>query len=271
MKISIITPTNNSEKTIIRNAQSIISQTYKNFEHILIDNLSTDNTISYIKNIYKEAGLSSKLRVISEKDSGISDAFNKGIHHSEGDLIGILNSDDYYYNEFVLEKVVKEFNDENILFVHGNIFFSDSMYGSNLRKPLLCPITEAMPYNHPAMFFRKYVYENYGMFDTSYKYAMDFEFVCRLEKTVPGFRDKGKYIGGDALVFMSAGGKSWEYEIESVKEVKQALQMHKLWNSNAFFSYLFRMVRIEMKRGLSKLKLNSLVYLWRVNKWDRHK
>jgi glycosyltransferase involved in cell wall biosynthesis len=271
MKFSIITPTNNSEKTIIRNAQSIISQTYKNFEHILIDNLSKDRTIYNIKNIYEEAGLSSKLRVISEKDSGISDAFNKGILHSECDLIGILNSDDYFYDEFVLEKALKEFAEKNILFVHGNIFFNDNMYGSNLRKPLLCPITEAMPYNHPTMFFRKYVYENYGMFDTKYKYAMDFEFVCRLEKTVPGFRDKGKYIEGDALVFMSAGGKSWEYEIESVREVKQALQFHKLWDANAYFSYSFRMFRIELKKLLSKLKLNSLVYLWRVNKWNRHK
>jgi glycosyltransferase involved in cell wall biosynthesis len=271
MKFSIITPTNNSEKTIIKNAQSIISQTYKNFEHILIDNLSSDNTIYNIKNIYEESGLPSKLRIISEKDSGISDAFNKGILHSEGDLIGILNSDDYFYDEFVLEKTLKEFADKNILFVHGNIFFNDNIYGSNLRKPLFCPITEAMPYNHPTMFFRKYVYDNYGTFNTLYKYAMDFEFVCRLEKTVPGFRDKGKYIGGDSLVVMSAGGKSWEYEIESVKEVKQALRFHKLWNAKAYFSYLFRMVRIELKKLLSKLKLNSLVYIWRVNKWNRHR
>lgn len=269
MKISIITPTNNSEKTIIRNAQSIINQTNKDFEHIIIDNLSKDNTVQLVENAYRDAGLFEKLKIISEKDSGISDAFNKGILNSKGDVISILNSDDHFYNELVLEKVKKEFENEEVLFVHGNIFFDDSQFGSNLRRPLLCPITHAMPYNHPTMFFKKNVYKKYGLFDTSYKYAMDFEFICRMEKVFPLFRSKGKYIGGEALVVMSSGGESWKYELESIKEVKRALQQHNFWNTTAFFSFLFRIIRTQLKRVLSYFELNSVVYLWRSIKWRR--
>jgi len=267
MKFSIITPTNNSENTIIRNVQSIINQTYKEFEHIIIDNSSQDNTVQLIKNAYNEAGISSKLIVISEKDFGISDAFNKGILHSDGSIIGILNSDDYFFNKYVLEKVFKEFADKNTLFVHGNIFFFDDLHGSNVRKPLLCPITDAMPYNHPTMFFRKYVYEKNGKFDTSYKYAMDFEFICRLEKLIPNFRDRGVYILGDPLVVMSAGGASWINEISGIEEVKRSLKQHGFWGSNAKKNYFFRILRTRLKYYFDFLNINLIVKLWRNLKW----
>lgn len=269
MKISIITPTYNSAKTIVRNVQSVINQNSKEFEHILVDNLSSDESIQLVKKEYEKTGLLNHLKIIKEKDSGISDAFNKGIRSSTGDIISILNSDDYFFDEFVLEKVLKVFKNENILFVHGNIFFHDKFYGSNLRKPLLCPITEAMPYNHPTMFFKKNVYEKYGSFDTSYKYAMDYEFICRLEKTIPSFRASGKYIEGNALAVMSAGGQSWRYELESILEVKKALQQHKLWNTKAILSFVMRIVRVEVKRVLIKLRLNSVVHVWRHIKWNK--
>lgn len=270
MKISIITPTNNSEKTIVRNVESVVSQTFKNFEQVIIDNLSNDNTLQLVKTSYTDAGLSNNLKIISEKDFGISDAFNKGIKNSSGELIGILNSDDHYFNDSILNRVIAEFDDENILFVHGNIFFIDDIYGSNVRLPLLCPITKAMPFNHATMFFRKSVYEKFGMFDTSFKHAMDFEFICRLERQIPEFRNKGKYISDDTLVVMSSGGSSWENELESVREVKHALKMHDVWNYHAILSYSFRIFRIKIKSLLTQLKLNRLVHFWRSVKWFNH-
>lgn len=270
MKISIITPTYNSEETIVRNVHSVIKQTFKDFEHIIIDNLSGDKTISLVKEAYKNAGLESKLKIICEKDSGISDAFNKGIINSNGDIIGILNSDDYFFNDQVLEKVVKEFSKSEILFVHGTIFFKDEIYGSNFRKPLLCPIQHAMPYNHPTMFFRKSVYNEYGAFDLTYKYAMDYELICRYEKLIPHFRDRGKFIESEALVVVSAGGESWKNELESIKELKKALHQHHLWNLEALFSYILRFIRIELKYVLVKLKMIRIVYVWRKLKWNRH-
>ena len=107
MKISIITPTFNSEKTIEKNVESILKQSFKEFEHIIIDNLSHDNTLDIIKKLYKDSPLN--LRIISEKDNGISEAFNKGINIASGDILTILNSDDYYYSENVFEHVVNTF------------------------------------------------------------------------------------------------------------------------------------------------------------------
>ena len=96
MKISVITPTFNSEKTIAGNIHSIINQTHKDFEHIIIDNISADKTIELAKNYYLSAGIVDRLIIISEKDNGISDAFNKGIKAASGEIIAILNSDDAY-------------------------------------------------------------------------------------------------------------------------------------------------------------------------------
>ena len=98
MLISIITPTFNSANAIQETVKSVISQTYGNFEHIIVDNESKDNTLDLIKNIYINAGIYEKLKIVSEKDDGISDAFNKGIANSSGEIIGILNSDDIFYD-----------------------------------------------------------------------------------------------------------------------------------------------------------------------------
>ncbi|MGE5409495.1 MAG: glycosyltransferase, partial [Clostridiales bacterium] len=97
MIISIITPTYNSERTIATNVESVLLQKFTDFEHIIIDNKSTDKTLSIIESLYKKAGKANNLRIISEPDKGISDAFNKGIRNAHGEIIGILNSDDYYY------------------------------------------------------------------------------------------------------------------------------------------------------------------------------
>jgi len=107
--ITIITPTFNSAKTIRRNAVSVVNQSYLYFNHIIIDNLSSDETIGEVKKVYENSGYMEKLQIISEKDSGISEAFNKGIELADGDVIGILNSDDYFYDNNVLKKVVGAF------------------------------------------------------------------------------------------------------------------------------------------------------------------
>ncbi len=136
MKISIVTPTFNSEATILINVNSILNQTYSNFEHILIDNESSDNTLNLAKKEYRLRNSTEKLRIIREKDKGIAEAFNKGIEASSGEIIAILNSDDQYYGESVLEKVTNCFKDKNVLFVHGKIYFEDPLYGSNIRNHL---------------------------------------------------------------------------------------------------------------------------------------
>ena len=97
MKISIITATYNSEKTIEETLNSVLSQSYTDYEHIIIDGVSKDNTLSIIKKY--EPKYNGRLKIISEKDSGLYDAMNKGIKNAIGDVIGILNSDDIYASE----------------------------------------------------------------------------------------------------------------------------------------------------------------------------
>ncbi|MGB5896010.1 MAG: glycosyltransferase family 2 protein [Ignavibacteriaceae bacterium] len=267
MYLSIITPTSNSASTIEDCVMSIINQQITNFEHIIVDNLSSDSTLDLIKSIYHREGLLNNLRIICEKDNGIAEAFNKGIEASSGEIIGILNSDDKYYDETVLEKVTNCFEDKNVLFVHGNIYFEDPVYGSNIRKPLLCPITSAMPYNHPTMFFRKEVYKEYGRFDTGYNYAMDFEFICRLTKQIDDFYNKGIYLKGEPLVTMAGGGASWKNELDSIEETKRALKQYDFWNFDARKNYILRILRTKLKIFLSKIGLRGIIKKWRKKKW----
>lgn len=267
MLISIITPTFNSENSIDKCAQSIINQSYKNFEHIIIDNLSTDKTLDNLKNIYLANKLSSNLRIISEKDYGISDAFNKGINTASGDIIGILNSDDYYFSNDIFEKIIYSFDNQKILFVHGNILFQDNLYGTNIRKPLLCDVRKAMPYNHPTMFLRKELYTKIGLFDTHYKFAMDFDLVCRIKKEMKNLEVISTYLGSSPMVVMNAGGTSWTNEIKSIHETKYILISNGFWDMNARINYLFRLFRTRVKKILNLTRMHFIVKEWRKRKW----
>ena len=267
MKISIITPTYNSEKTILANVQSIINQTYKNFEHIIVDNLSTDSTLHLVKDLYLLNNINSNLHIISEKDYGISDAFNKGITAASGEIIGILNSDDFYFSNDIFEKVVNAFSNPKTLLIHGNILFNDDLYGSNLRKPLLCDVRKAMPYNHPSMFVRKKLYEDVGQFDTKLKYAMDFDFICRIKKHISRLKNISVYLGGEPITVMNAGGASWQNELHSIDESKQILINNGFWNFQAKSFYWLRIIRTRFKAIFNKLNLNFIVKCWRNLKW----
>ena len=125
MKISIVTATSNSENYILSNINSINMQSYKNYEHIIIDNKSNDKTIDIIKKNGKN------LIIKSEKDMGIYDAFNKGIGIASGDIISILNSDDFYKNSDILEDVVEIFMKQKVDIVYGNL---DYVRRNNINK-----------------------------------------------------------------------------------------------------------------------------------------
>jgi glycosyltransferase involved in cell wall biosynthesis len=267
MKISVITPTYNSEKTIASNINSVISQNYENYEQIIVDNLSSDSTLSIVKDIYSKNNCLEKLIIISEKDEGISDAFNKGIKKATGDIITFLNSDDCYFYFNLFKDVVNIFKKNNVLFVHGNILFKDRQYGTNVRQPLMCDLKVAMPFNHPTMFFKKEIFFDTGFFDNNFRYSMDFEFVCRLSKKYD-LKKAGFYFEDNPMVIMRAGGTSWINEIQSIKETKLALKKHSLWNLKASFHYSMRLLRTYIKKIFNKLGLNFIVKLWRKFKWS---
>ena len=266
MKISIVTPCWNSEGTILRTLDSIKNQDYEAIEWIIVDNLSSDNTLNIIKDNFLE-GSGRELKVLSEKDNGISDAFNKGISQATGEIVAILNSDDAYSNGAILSKVAHEFKaDEAVSFVHGDMVFLDEDFGSNQRKPLLCSVDYAMPFNHPTMFLRKSLYEKIGVFRTDYRLAMDFELVLRMYDGPSSCREKNKYLK-EIMVNMYAGGMSDVLEKRSVDEVVRALKEHKLWSISALKNQTLRKMRILLKSWLKKVGLGKIVSVWRNYKW----
>ena len=118
MKISIITVVFNGKKTIKDTINSVLSQTYKNIEYIIIDGNSNDGTIEIIKSYGDKIS-----HFISESDNGIYDAMNKGIKLSTGDIVGILNSDDFYIDNKVIAKVAKEFNDKKVDSMYADLVY----------------------------------------------------------------------------------------------------------------------------------------------------
>ena len=135
MKISIITATYNSESTIRHTIESVLMQTHKDIEYIIVDGASTDGTMSIVKEYAPLFG--DKLKYISEKDKGLYDAMNKGIGVSTGDIVGILNSDDFYTTTTILERVNNELQNTEIDTVYGDVHYVNSDNLTNARATTL--------------------------------------------------------------------------------------------------------------------------------------
>ena len=228
MKISIITPTYNSAKTIARTIESVISQNYSDLEYIIIDGLSSDNTKDIVSNYQSKINI----KFISEKDSGIYDAMNKGVRLATGEIIGILNSDDFFDNNKVLSTIAENFSDSKVEAVYGDIkYFSNDTNEvkrywkageykeSNLNNGWIIP--------HPALFLRKSVYDKCGLFNTNLKIAADYEFILRLFKIK---KISIKYVP-ETFVRMYNGGTSGnnlKQRIKGWQELKKAWEINKL-------------------------------------------
>jgi glycosyltransferase involved in cell wall biosynthesis len=119
LKISLVTVTYNSSLTLPYTILSVLSQTYYNVEYIIVDGESKDSTVEIIKKY--ESGFNGRLKWVSEKDGGLYDAMNKGIRMSSGDIIGFLNSDDYFTTDLVLQKIVNEFEDASLDAIYGDV------------------------------------------------------------------------------------------------------------------------------------------------------
>jgi len=180
LKISIITVCFNSAETISDTIHSVASQDYPNIEHIVVDGGSTDGTLNIIANA------PSVTRFVSEPDKGIYDAMNKGIEMASGDVIGILNADDFYVNEFVLNQIARVFNSKDVDACYADLVYVKETDTSNVVrywksqpfKPGLF-LKGWMP-AHPTFFVRKSVYQQHGLFNLNYRIAADVEMLFRL-------------------------------------------------------------------------------------------
>ncbi len=182
MTISIITATYNSSATLRDTFESVLRQSYKDIEYIVIDGKSKDNTLDIICEY--EPKFNGRMHWVSESDRGLYDAMNKGIRMATGDVIGILNSDDFYTSDDILQHVALEISDVDA--VYGDIHYVDD---SDLRKCVRYYSSKSfrrwkmrlgfMP-AHPSFYCRRTVYLRYGLFDTDFKVAADFEQLLRL-------------------------------------------------------------------------------------------
>lgn len=205
MKISLITVTYNSSKTLSATLSSVLFQTYSDIEYIVVDGLSEDNTVSIIEE-YSHL-FAGRLRFLSEPDKGIYDAMNKGIQMATGDIIGILNSDDLLMDDDVLKDIALAFDDKTDA-ICGNLYFVDVNDVNHVVR-----IWKGSPYRsftkgwhpaHPTFYARRQVYEKYGAFDITFDVSADFELMLRL---IEKYHICIKYVDR-YMVKMRVGGES---------------------------------------------------------------
>lgn len=242
MKISIITAVYNNENQVATAIESVLNQTYSNIEYIIIDGGSKDGTMDII-NRYK----SQICTIVSEPDKGIYDALNKGIMRATGDIIGFMHSDDIFASETIIAKVAQQFEIDDVDAVYGDLqyvrkddpskiirYWKSSAFDiAQLKRGWMPP--------HPTVYLRRSVYTQYGMFDTSFRIAADYDFMLRI------FRNnerKSVYIP-EVLVKMRVGGESNSIKnyIRKWKEDYRALKRNNMGG-----------LRVLAIKNVSKLK-----------------
>lgn len=203
MKISIITVTKNSENTIEETINSVRSQTYSNLEYIIIDGASDDNTINIIN-----SNRDVITTLISEKDYGIYDAMNKGLRIATGEIIGILNSDDTFFNPNTVARVVQAFKAHNTDSIYSNLCYVDDH--QNIIRFWRAGVIKRTSFQfgwmppHPTFWVKKSIYETHGRFNTDLKFSADYELMLRLL-----YKEKiSWYYLNEVTVKMKIGGVS---------------------------------------------------------------
>ena len=226
MKVSIITPSFNSADTIENTIQSVLLQNYPDIEYIITDGGSTDGTVEVI-NKYKN-----KInKFVSEKDKGVYDGMNRGIKRATGDIIGILNSDDIYASNDVIERVVNEMAENNADCCWGDLVYVDAKNTDKVIRYWKSSEYKEGKFKkgwmppHPTFFVKKWVYQKYGLFNLDFPISADYELMLRfLEK----YKIRSCYIP-QVLVKMRIGGQS----NKSIKNIiKGNIECYRAWKIN---------------------------------------
>jgi len=238
MKISIITVCWNSEKYIATAIQSILNQTYQDIEYIIVDGGSTDKTVDIIRQF--EPLFSGRMRWISEKDKGIYDAMNKGILMSTGDIVGLLNSDDFYVSNDVIVNVVNCFLKYGTDSLFADLYYVKEDDTDKIRRKWKTGQRDLFSNGwhpaHPAFFVKKQIYDKYGIFDLKYTIAADFELMLRfLEK----YNVSSQYLE-QFILKMRLGGESNRSFSNIRKGNKQIIDAFKKHQIKIPFYYTYK-------------------------------
>jgi glycosyltransferase involved in cell wall biosynthesis len=226
MKISIITITYNSSKTLEQTILSVLNQSYINIEYIIVDGASTDNTPEIVSK-YKDR----ISKFVSEKDKGLYDALNKGISLATGDVIGILHSDDFYTNDSVIEHIAKVFNDTTCDAVYANLYYVDKNNANRIIRKWNSGTYEDGRFTngwmppHPTFFAKKECYKKYGAFDLEFTSSADYELMLRF---IEKHKIKLGYLN-EYIIKMRMGGQS---NISARNRIIANLEDRKAWEKN---------------------------------------
>jgi glycosyltransferase involved in cell wall biosynthesis len=220
--ISVITVCYNSAATLERTLQSVADQDYKRIEHIVIDGASTDGTMRLVEEHGQHLAA-----IISEPDEGIYDAMNKGLELATGDIICFLNSDDHYSHSNVLLEVAQKFKSYEVDALFGDAIFFDPdepsrvirHYSSKHFSPR--KLSWGWMPAHPALFFRKHIYDCYGRYKIDYRIAGDFDLIARIFKD----GDIKFHYFPEVIVRMATGGistRGWRSTLILNQEILRA-------------------------------------------------
>lgn len=233
MKISVITVTYNSAATVRDTMESVLRQGYKDYEYLVIDGGSKDNTVDIIKEM--ELKFEGRMCWISEKDKGMYDGINKGIRMATGDVVGIINSDDFYHRTDIFDYINKSFEEnKDVKAIYGDVRFvnPDNLektvryYSSKHWKPWRFRFG-FMP-AHPTFFTYKENFEKYGYYQYDYHIAADYELLIRHLYTN---HVRAKYVPLDFMK-MRTGGRStngWKANVLLNKEIVRACKENGIW------------------------------------------
>jgi glycosyltransferase involved in cell wall biosynthesis len=234
MRISVITVCRNAEKTIADTIQSVRAQDYTDYEHIIVDGASTDATLDIVRHLGHD-----KLKVVSEKDRGLYDAMNKGIALAGGDLIGFLNSDDFFCRTDALGLIATTaLNNSQAAAVSAGLIYIDPNQPSRVRRTYgavgfrrwMLRVGHMPP--HPGFYARAAAFKVVGPFEIERRIGGDFEWMVRFF-----------YVHGltaipfaESIVAMRMGGLStsgWKSMRTINTEARQALRTHRIWTTAA--------------------------------------
>jgi glycosyltransferase involved in cell wall biosynthesis len=242
MKLSIITATFNSQDSIERCLDSVVDSNIYNYEHIIIDGVSTDKTINIIKKYQK---INPNIKLTSEPDNGIYDALNKGVRKSTGDIIGFLHSDDFFQTKSILSEMITRAEKENLDGIYGDLNYvngdippkiirrwrSNDFNLSLLKNGWMPP--------HPTLFLKKEVYEKYGLFNLNYKISADYDFMLRILKAG---NLRVQYLP-KVVTSMQLGGASNKNLKNILMKMKEDLKILKNNNIGSLLSLFLKNIR----------------------------
>lgn len=253
-KVSIITVCFNSICTITDTIESVIHQSYPNIEYIIIDGYSTDGTVDIIRKYEKNI-----VKWVSEPDKGIYDAMNKGIRMATGEIVGIINSDDYYVDSDTVSSIMTAYKDNhNVDIIYGDVKYLDLDKGiTYINKSLDDPSKfrfGTMPICHPATFVTMKTYNDIGLFNENFRNSSDYEFILRCIRRGKRFVKVNK-----VLTAMRSGGASTNY----LKTFSETRDINLMYGCSAFIAwsaFIESVIKTTLVNIFGKNKLLTWMY-----------